>query len=176
MTNLTTLPSPENKNLLLSVNELGELISCSWIEGDKTTQDIRAENIATTKVSMFSENHLDMRKTMRLCDSLDAKSKELCAMACDLEEKHGVGTNYPEYIAASERSSECFETERRAREWLMACRPVTLTECARQMKYALARQDLMLNNGEFDALERASVIVARLASYVPNGREKELAA
>ena len=43
-------------------------------------------------------------------------------------------------------------------------RPKTLSECARQMKYVLSRDDLMLKNSEYDALERASGIIGRLAA------------
>ena len=50
----------------------------------------------------------------------------------------------------------------RVREWLCVIRPKTLSECARQMKYVLSRDDLMLKNSEYVALERASVIVAGL--------------
>ena len=40
-----------------------------------------------------------------------------------------------------------------------------LSECARQMKYVLSRDDLMLKDSEYDALERASVIIAGLAAF-----------
>ena len=62
----------------------------------------------------------------------------------------------------------------RVREWLCVIRPKTLSECARQMKYVLSRDDLMLKNSEYDALERASVIIAGLAAFQPTAREERL--
>ena len=38
----------------------------------------------------------------------------------------------------------------------------------------LSRGDLMLKNSEYDALERASVIVAGLAAFQPTAKEKRL--
>ena len=39
------------------------------------------------------------------------------------------------------------------------------------MKHILGRDDLLLQNHEYDALERASVIVARIAAYQPTQHE-----
>ena len=75
------------------------------------------------------------------------------------------GEDCPEYEAAYDKGGKLGDMVDRVREWLCVIRPKTLNECARQMKYVLSRDGLMLKNSEYDALERASVIVAGLAAF-----------
>jgi len=167
MENLISLPSPHNENLLLSINVNGALISCAWIEGDKTPNDKRAEAIALVKAAMFSENHLNMRKLLMLCEAAARESSRLHSISGALEEKHGVGNDHIEYVQADNKASRADELQFRARHWLCAYRPVSLSECGRQIEVILSRDDLLLKDCEYDALERAGRIVKRLASYIP---------
>jgi len=167
MENLISLPSPHNENLLLSITVDGALISCAWVEGDRTPDDKRAETIALVKAALFSENHLDMRKLLMLCEAAARESSRLHSISGALEEKHGVGNDHIEYVQADNAASRADEIWFRARHWLCAYRPVSLSECGRQIEMIMSREDMLLKECEFDALERAGRIIKSLASYLP---------
>ena len=90
-------------------------------------------------------------------------SKWRAALSSERDISEAKGEDCPEYEAAYDKAGKLGDMIDRVREWLCVIRPKTLSECARQMKYVLDRGDLMLNHSEYDALERASVIIARLA-------------
>ena len=92
---------------------------------------------------------------------LDSKWRAALSSERDISEDKG--EDCPEYEAAYDKAGKLGDMVDRIREWLCVIRPKTLSECARQMKYVLSRDDLMLKNSEYNALERASVIIAGLA-------------
>ena len=103
---------------------------------------------------------------------LDSKWRAALKVSSDISEDKG--EDCPEYEAAYDKAGKLGDMVDRIREWLCVIRPKTLSECARQMKYVLSRDDLMLKNSEYDALERASGIIAGLAAFRPMARKKRL--
>ena len=160
MTNLITLPSLSNAALLVTIDVQGQLKGFALPDNDTSASD-KSELIAKEKAALFDGEHLSFSKVTRALDVLGGKWSAALKVANDISEAKD--EDCPEYKAAYDKAGKLGDMVDRVREWLCVIRPKTLSECARQMKYVLIRDDLMLKNSEYDALERASVIIARLS-------------
>ena len=172
MTNLITLPSLSNAALLVTIDVQGQLKGFTLPDTHTCSNDTKAELIAKEKAALFDGEHLNFTKIAAAHDLLDSKWCAALKVANDISEAKG--EDCPEYEAAYNKAGEFGDMVDRVREWLCVIRPKTLSECARQMKYVLSRDDLMLKSNEYDALERVSVIVAGLAAFQPTANEKRL--
>ena len=155
---------------MVTVDVHGKLQGFYWNEESHgCSSDAKAETIAKEKAVLFSDGFLILSKVTSALDMLDAKWCATLKVANDISEDKG--ESCPEYKAAYDKAGKLGDMVHRIREWLCVFRPKTLSECARQMKYVLSRDDLMLKNSEYDALERASVIIAKLAAFQPSAKE-----
>ena len=165
MTNLITLPALSSAALLVTIDVQGQLKGFTLPDNHTCPNDTKAELIAKEKAALFDGEHLSFSKVTRALDMLGGKWSAALKVANDISEAKG--EDCPEYEPVYNKAGEFGDMVDRVREWLCVIRPKTLSECARQMKYVLSRDDLMLKNSEYDALERASVIIAGLAAFQP---------
>ena len=164
-----TLPALSWAELLITVDVHGQLKGFALPENKTDINPHRAELIAKEKAALFDGKHLNFTKIAAAHDLLDSKWCAALKIANDISEAKG--EDCPEYEAAYDKAGKLGDMVDRVRDWLCVIRPKTLSECARQMKYVLGRGDLMLNNSEYDALERASVIISRIAALQPTPKK-----
>jgi len=164
MSALITLPAMSWDELLVTVDAQGHLKGFTLPENKTDINPRRAEIIAKEKAALFNGEQLSFTKITAAYDLLDSKWCAALKVANDISETKG--EDCPEYVAAYDKAGKLGDIVDRVREWLCVIRPKTLSECARQMKYVLDRDDLMLKNSEYDALERASVIIEGLSTFV----------
>ena len=173
MSALITLPALSWAELLITVDVHGQLKGFTLPDNKTDINPHKSELIAKEKAALFDGEYLSFTKIAAAHDLLDSKWCAALKVANDISEDKG--EDYPEYRAAYDKAGKLGDMVDRTREWLCVIRPKTFSECARQMKYVLSRDDLMLKNSEYDALERASVIIAGLAAFQPTAGEKRLA-
>ena len=173
MSALITLPALSWAELLVTVDVHGQLKGFTLPDNKTDINPHRSELIAKEKAALFTGEQLSFTKIAAAYDLLDSKWCAALKVANDISEAKG--EDCPEYEAAYDKAGKLGDMVDRVREWLCVIRPKTLSECAKQMKYVLSRDDLMLKNSEYDALERASAIIAGLAAFQPTAGEKRLA-